>query len=43
MEKLDTWLSDGSDFSNPMKGILISTPLGLFMWAGIILALSKLF
>jgi hypothetical protein len=34
---------DDSAFCNPMKGILIATSLSLLMWAGIILALSKLF
>ena len=43
IEDGDTWVPDDSAFSNPMKGILISIPLGLAMWAVIILALSKLF
>ena len=42
MEKLDAWVSDDSDFSDPMKWILIATPISLSLWAVIILVLSKL-
>ena len=42
MEKLDKWVSDDSDCSNSMKGILIATLLCLPLWTVIILALSKL-
>jgi hypothetical protein len=43
LEKVDTWVSDVADFSNPMKGILIGTPISLSLWALIILGLIKLF
>lgn len=41
-ENIIAWGLDDPDVFNPMKGILIATPISLSLWAVIILVLSKL-
>ncbi len=41
-ENLDAQALDDSPFYDTAKGILIATPIGLLLWALIILAMSKL-